>query len=91
MRFRPCIDLHQGQVKQIIGSSLRAGRMPETNFIAEKPPAYFAELYHQDDLPGGHVIKLGPGNDEAAAAALAAIAHEDNDQAVEDFDEVNEE
>ena len=72
MRFRPCIDLHQGQVKQIIGSSLRDGRMPETNFIAEKPPAYFAELYHQDDLPGGHVIKLGPGNDEAAAEALAA-------------------
>ena len=72
MRFRPCIDLHQGQVKQIVGSSLRDGRTPETHFIAEKPPAYFAELYRRDDLPGGHVIKLGPGNDEAAAEALAA-------------------
>ena len=72
MRFRPCIDLHQGQVKQIVGSSLRDGRIPETNFIAKKSPAYFAELYRRDDLSGGHVIKLGPDNDEAATEALTA-------------------
>lgn len=72
-RFRPCIDLHHGQVKQIIGSSLTDdGAAPCTNFIAEKPAEWFAELYKKDGLRGGHVIKLGPGNDAAAKAALAA-------------------
>ena len=72
MRFRPCIDLHQGQVKQIVGSTLRDGQVPKTNFTTEKPPAHFAELYRRDRLPGGHVIMLGPGNEEAARQALAA-------------------
>lgn len=43
-----------------------------TNFVADRPPAYFAELYRRDGLEGGHVIMLGPGNDAAAASALAA-------------------
>ena len=73
MRFRPCIDLHQGQVKQIVGSTLRDGAVPETNFVAEKPPAYFAELYRHDNLHGGHVIMLGPGNEQAATHALATF------------------
>ncbi len=73
MRFRPCIDLHQGRVKQIVGSTLRDGVAPVTNFEAAQPPAYFAEMYRRDGLPGGHVILLGPGNDTAAAAALAAF------------------
>jgi len=74
MRFRPCIDLHQGVVKQIVGSTLRDGEAgPDVNFSSPLPPAYFAELYSRDDLPGGHVIMLGPGNDEAAAEALAAF------------------
>ena len=73
MRFRPCIDLHQGQVKQIVGSTLRDGAVPETNFVAEKPAAYFAELYRHDNLPGGHLIMLGPGNEEAATHALATF------------------
>ncbi len=74
MRFRPCIDLHQGVVKQIVGSTLDDGSdMPETNFASsERSAADFAALYRRDKLSGGHVIKLGPGNDEAAAAALAA-------------------
>lgn len=74
MKFRPCIDLHGGVVKQIIGSSL-CDETPEsvtTNFVAQKPPAWFAELYRKDNLTGGHIIKLGPGNDHAAAEALAA-------------------
>ena len=72
-RFRPCIDLHHGQVKQIVGSSLTDdGAAPRTNFVAEQPAAWYAELYKRDGLTGGHVIKLGPGNDEAALAALAA-------------------
>ncbi len=71
--FRPCIDLHEGKVKQIVGGSLAdAGPGPVTNFVAEQGPEYFAALYRQDDLPGGHLIKLGPGNDAAARAALAA-------------------
>lgn len=73
MRFRPCIDLHQGQVKQIVGSTLSddsAGLV--TNFVASQPPAHFAAMYGADGLVGGHVIMLGPGNAGAAADALAA-------------------
>lgn len=72
MRFRPCIDLHDGKVKQIVGGSLVDGEEPETNFVSEKPPAWYAELYKADGLTGGHVIKLGPDNDDAAREALAA-------------------
>lgn len=71
--FRPCIDLHEGRVKQIVGGSLRDdGAGLRTNFVSEKPAASFAELYRKDNLKGGHVIKLGPGNDAAAREALAA-------------------
>jgi phosphoribosylformimino-5-aminoimidazole carboxamide ribotide isomerase len=72
MKFRPCIDLHNGKVKQIVGGSLADGREPDTNFVSENSPAWFAERYKSDDLTGGHVIKLGSGNDEAAREALAA-------------------
>jgi phosphoribosylformimino-5-aminoimidazole carboxamide ribotide isomerase len=69
--FRPCIDLHEGKVKQIVGGTLTdAGA--RTNFVSEKPAAWFAELYRRDQLRGGHVIQLGAGNDSAARAALAA-------------------
>ncbi len=72
-RFRPCIDLHQGKVKQIVGGSLRDdGAGPRENFVSDKPPVWFAETFRRDALTGGHVIKLGPGNDEAAREALAA-------------------
>ncbi len=73
MRFRPCIDLHGGQVKQIVGSSLRddAPEALRTNFVAEKPLSWFVSLYQKDNLQGGHVIKLGPGNDAAAREILA--------------------
>lgn len=72
MRFRPCIDLHAGQVKQIVGSSLVDGAAPETNFTAAAPPEFFAAKYREDGLAGGHVIMLGPGNEAAAQAALSA-------------------
>jgi len=72
-RFRPCIDLHQGKVKQIVGGSLRDhGAGPVENFVSDKTPAWFAEAFRADHVTGGHVIKLGPGNDEAAREALAA-------------------
>lgn len=70
-RFRPCIDLHNGQVKQIVGSTLTDdSRGLHTNFVAEHPAEWYAELYRKDGLRGGHVIKLGPGNDAAARSAL---------------------
>lgn len=72
MRFRPCIDLHNGKVKQIVGSTLADGKEPETNFQTEKPARWYADLYRQDTLPGGHIIQLGPGNARAAKSALAA-------------------
>lgn len=71
--FRPCIDLHDGKVKQIVGSTLSGdGSAPATNFVSEHDSAWYAELYRGDNLTGGHVIKLGGGNDEAAKQALAA-------------------
>lgn len=72
-KFRPCIDLHQGVVKQIVGGSLRdAGEGLQENFVSEHPPGWFAQMFRRDGLTGGHVIKLGPGNDLAAREALAA-------------------
>lgn len=71
--FRPCIDLHEGQVKQIVGGTLQddaAGL--RTNFVSTRSSAWFAELYRADQLTGGHVIQLGPGNEAAAQAALRA-------------------
>jgi len=74
MKFRPCIDLHEGCVKQIVGSSLNDTNpeLLQTNFTSDKQPAWFAKRYKEDRLSGGHVIMLGPGNERAAAEALAA-------------------
>lgn len=72
-RFRPCIDLHQGQVKQIVGGTLsNDGESPDTNFISGQSADFFASKYREDDLTGAHVIQLGPGNRKAAIAALNA-------------------
>ncbi|KAI8847051.1 hypothetical protein BC829DRAFT_375739 [Chytridium lagenaria] len=71
--FRPCIDLHSGQVKQIVGASLTDDDAAlKTNFVASERPAYYANLYREHNLHGAHVIKLGSGNDEAAKEALGA-------------------
>lgn len=72
-RFRPCIDLHEGRVKQIVGGTLTQDEASlHTNFVSVHDAAWYADLYRRDGLSGGHVIKLGPGNDDAARAALAA-------------------
>ncbi len=73
MRFRPCIDLHDGRVKQIVGSTLKDcdAATLQTNFSSEFPPSHYARMYRQDNLVGGHVIMLGPGNVDAATDALA--------------------
>jgi len=72
MRFRPCIDLREGRVVQIVGGTLRGGAA-DVNFQTERAPADFARMYAEDGLPGGHVISLGPGNREAALSALRAF------------------
>lgn len=72
-RFRPCIDLHEGQVKQIVGGTLRdEGEGPLENFVSEREPAWFADLYRRSELAGGHIIQLGAGNRDAALEALSA-------------------
>jgi phosphoribosylformimino-5-aminoimidazole carboxamide ribotide isomerase len=71
--FRPCIDLHDGKVKQIVGGSLSNDPATlRTNFVSERPSEWYADLYRRDGLRGGHVIMLGPGNESAAEKALAA-------------------
>ncbi|MFT7683347.1 MAG: phosphoribosylformimino-5-aminoimidazole carboxamide ribotide isomerase [Moritella dasanensis] len=70
-QFRPCIDLHQGKVKQIVGGSLN-DQGAATNFISQYDAAYYANIYRQHDLRGGHVIALGPNNEAEVVKALRA-------------------
>ena len=59
MKFRPCIDIHNGQVKQIVGGSLRdQGDCAEENFVSRQDAAFYAELYRSREIRGGHVILL---------------------------------
>lgn len=61
MRFRPCIDIHNGKVKQIVGGSLRdKDDQARTNFTSELDASFYAELYKSDGLRGGHIILLNP-------------------------------
>ncbi|CCF55702.1 hypothetical protein KAFR_0A02660 [Kazachstania africana CBS 2517] len=75
-RFVGCIDIHNNQVKQIVGGTLKELEEErsslKTNFVSEKPSSYYAQLYKQNGVTGTHVIKLGPNNDEAAMEALKA-------------------
>ncbi len=57
MRFRPCIDIHNGRVKQIVGSTL-LGENAAENFVSDLGAAHFAKMYRRDGLTGGHVILL---------------------------------
>ncbi|KAJ2743405.1 Dolichyl-phosphate-mannose--protein mannosyltransferase 1 [Coemansia sp. BCRC 34301] len=71
-QFRPCIDLHDGQVKQIVGGTLHDDNSAalHTNFVSTQQASYYAQLYRDNELPGGHIIMLGPGNEQAATSAL---------------------
>ncbi len=72
-KFRPCIDLHSGQVKQIIGGTLTSSALDlETNHVSIYPAGHFAQLYKEHGVSGGHVIMLGVGNRGAAQEALDA-------------------
>ena len=65
MKFRPCIDIHNGQVKQIVGGSLKdAGDQAQENFVATQDAAFFAKLYQKAGLRGGHIILLNPPSSE---------------------------
>jgi phosphoribosylformimino-5-aminoimidazole carboxamide ribotide isomerase len=80
MEFRPCIDIHNGKVKQIVGGSLRdEGDCARENFVSEQDAAYYAGLYREKGLANGHIILLNPPSSEyyaktlqQAKAALAA-------------------
>ena len=57
MQFRPCIDIHNGKVKQIVGGTLKdEGNKATENFVSEYDAAYFANLYKKENLKGAHVI-----------------------------------
>ena len=76
MKFRPCIDIHNRKVKQIVGSTLKEDSKDLIeNFVSDKSADYFAGLYKQDGLSGGHVIMLGQGNEKAALKALRVYPH----------------
>ncbi len=72
MEFRPCIDIHNGSVKQIVGSSLHdEGSYAVENFVAKQDAAFFAELYKKDGIRGGHIILLNPPGSEHYEATRA--------------------
>lgn len=71
MKFRPCIDLHGGKVKQIVGSSYQESGAKE-NFVSEKGSDYYANLYMESGLTGGHLISIGKGNQIQIEKALKA-------------------
>ena len=65
MRFRPCIDIHNGKVKQIVGSSLQdEGNAAKENFVSEYDGAAFARMYKDAGIQGGHIILLNPAGSE---------------------------
>lgn len=69
MEFRPCIDIHNGKVKQIVGGSLKdVGNQAKENFVATQDAAFFAHLYKEAGLCGGHIIMLNPKESEYYAA-----------------------
>jgi len=79
MEFRPCIDIHNGRVKQIVGGSLRdQNNEAVENFVSEQDAVFFAELYRRNGIRGGHVILLNPEGsthyEATRAQALAALA-----------------
>lgn len=65
MEFRPCIDIHNGKVKQIVGGSLKdAGDQATENFVAVHDADYFAKIYQEKGIVGGHIILLNPATSE---------------------------
>lgn len=79
MKFRPCIDIHNGKVKQIVGGSLRdEGDAAVDNFVSEQDASFYAKMYQRDGLQGGHVIMLNAKDskyyEETKKQALSALS-----------------
>lgn len=79
MRFRPCIDIHNGSVKQIVGGSLAdEGNLAQENFVSAQDAAFFSKFYKECGLTGGHIILLNPVSssfyEETKRQALLALA-----------------
>ena len=79
MEFRPCIDIHNGQVKQIVGGSLLdRGDMAEENFVSELDAGFYARMYKDSGIKGGHIILLNPKEsryyEDTRAQALLALS-----------------
>jgi len=65
MEFRPCIDIHNGKVKQIVGGSLKdAGNVAQENFVSEQDAAFYAYMYKEAGIRGGHIILLNAKDSE---------------------------
>lgn len=78
MKFRPCIDIHNGSVKQIVGGSLKdAGDRAQENFVSGQDAAFYARLYREKGISGGHIILLNPVTslhyEETKRQALSAL------------------
>lgn len=78
MRFRPCIDIHNGKVKQIVGGSLKDGSGALENFVSEKNASYYGNLYRERNLKGGHIVLLNksgtPEYEKTKEEAFAALS-----------------
>jgi len=65
MNFKPCIDIHNGKVKQIVGGSLLdTGNLAEENFVSQQDASFYAQLYKNNKIKGGHIILLNPANSQ---------------------------
>ena len=72
MQFRPCIDIHNGAVKQIVGGSLKdVGNQAKENFVSKYNAAFYAKLYQKYQLKGGHIILLNNKESEYFKATKA--------------------
>lgn len=61
MKFRPCIDIHNGKVKQIVGGSLKdQNDQAQENFVSQQDAAFYADFYRSKNIKGGHIILLNP-------------------------------
>jgi len=79
MEFRPCIDIHNGKVKQIVGGSLKdAGNQAQENFVSTQDALFYANMYKEAGIRGGHIILLNAKDSEYYDAtkkqAMAALA-----------------
>ena len=77
MEFRPCIDIHNGKVKQIVGGSLKDEAGASENFVSEYDAAFYADFYKKQSIKGGHVILLNkagtPEYESTKKQALLAL------------------